>query len=157
MLYIASDHGGYELKRELCKALESKGIRYEDLGCDGLASVDYPDYAKAVCQKVAGEEGSKGVLICGTGVGMSVAANKCRGIRAALVHEEFTARMSRMHNDANVLCLGARVVGSEVAKACLFVWLETKFEGGRHCGRLDKITAIEAEQSDCEKKGSDWI
>lgn len=137
---IVSDHGGYQLKEELKKAFP-----LVDYGTDSEASVDYPDYAKKLGQAVESGEVDLGVAICGTGIGISIALNKMKGIRAALCHDEFTARMARRHNNANVLCIGGRVTGVEVAKALTQVFLDETFEGGRHQTRLDKIKAIEEE------------
>lgn len=137
---IASDHGGYQLKEELKKAFP-----FVDYGTDSEASVDYPDFAKKLGQAVESGEVDLGVAICGTGIGISIVLNKMKGIRAALCHDEFTARMARRHNDANVLCIGGRVTGVEVAKALTQVFLDEAFEGGRHEARLNKIKAIEEE------------
>lgn len=137
---IVSDHGGYQLKEELKKAFS-----LVDYGTDSEVSVDYPDYAKKLGQAVESGEVDLGVAICGTGIGISIALNKMKGIRAALCHDEFTARMARRHNNANVLCIGGRVTGVEVAKALTQVFLDETFEGGRHQTRLDKIKAIEEE------------
>lgn len=141
-LVIGSDHGGFSLKKELVAHLITKGMAIEDVGCYDEKSVDYPDIALKVAEKVAG--GKRGVLVCGTGIGMSIAANKVRGIRAALCHDEFTARMSREHNDANILALGGRVVTSETAIKMLDIWLATAFLGEkeeRHARRVGKIGA----------------
>lgn len=144
MLAIGCDHGGYQLKLELLRHLEERKIPYRDLGCHSEASCDYPDYAGAVCQAVASGECEKGVLLCGTGVGMSIAANKCRGIRAACCSDTFSARYTRRHNDANVLCMGGRVVGPGLGCELLDVFLDTPYDGGeRHDRRLRKIAALE--------------
>ncbi len=143
MIAIASDHGGYELKQLIGQWLAERGLEVTDHGCVDGESVDYPDYAAKVAQDVAAGRAQKGVLVCGTGIGMSIAANKFPGIRATLVHDEFTARMSRMHNDSNVLVLGGRVLGVETAKGILDVWLNTEYEGGRHQRRLDRIGSFE--------------
>lgn len=140
---IASDHAGLAMKTELVAALVELKLEVEDLGPADSASVDYPDYAKKVADAVAGGKASLGVLICGTGIGMSISANKVHGIRAALCHTEFEARMSRAHNDANVLCLGQRVTGNGVARGILEVFVKTAFEGGRHAARVGKMTALE--------------
>lgn len=142
---IASDHAGFKLKTELVGFLKSKGHEVIDLGPYEDAKVDYPDYARLVASKVSHREVDRGVLICGTGLGMSVVANKFKGVRAVVVLNEYMARQSRGHLDANVLCLGARVLGEELAKAVLEVWLEAGFEGGRHTFRLDKLQKIEEE------------
>ena len=140
---IASDHGGYELKEQIKTIMDELNIDYQDLGTNSNDSVDYPDYIVPVTKKVLSKEVDRGILICGTGVGMSIAANKVKGIRAALVHDCFTARATRQHNDSNVLCLGGRNTGLNVAIEIVKVWLETEFEGGRHEKRIDKIKIIE--------------
>lgn len=139
MIAIGCDHGGFELKEQIKTWLAEKNLAVEDMGCQDLQSVDYPDFARKVAEAVSEKKAERGILICGTGIGMSIAANRVQGVRATLVHDGFTARMSRMHNDSNVLCLGARVLGVEIAHDCLEVWLETDFEGDRHQGRLNKI------------------
>jgi ribose 5-phosphate isomerase B len=143
-LVIGSDHGGWELKEEIIKYLKTiKDIELVDYGTVGTDPVDYPDFGKKVAQAVSGKHADRGILICGTGIGMSIVANRYPGVRAALCHDHFTARMSRLHNDANVLVMGERVVGKGVAMEILKAWLETKFEAGRHQKRLDKIQEIE--------------
>jgi ribose 5-phosphate isomerase B len=142
---IASDHAGLELRRELVSALQELRVEVNDVGPTTNASVDYPDFAKAVCKAVAAGEYPYGVLVCGTGIGMSITANKYRGIRAALCTSEFEARMTRAHNDANVLCLGQRVVGAGLARSIVEAFVATPFEGGRHQKRLDKIREAESE------------
>ena len=141
---IASDHAGLELRRELIQALASLGAEVEDLGPATAESVDYPDYARQVARAVGEGRAERGVLVCGTGMGMAITANKYPGIRAALCTDEFVARMSRAHNDANVLCLGQRVVGAGLARSILEAFLHTPFEGGRHQRRLDKIREAES-------------
>ncbi|MBN2896394.1 MAG: ribose 5-phosphate isomerase B [Campylobacterales bacterium] len=141
--YVATDHAGIDLKNFTCKLLESKGHEVVDLGPFDKERVDYPDFAIKVCQSVLAEPGTQGVLICGSGIGMSMAANRHHGIRAALCHDAYTAQMARMHNDANVLCFGERIVGQGVAESIIDAWLSSGFEGGRHCGRVAKIEAIE--------------
>ena len=141
--YAGSDHAGFALKTELVALLRDRGCEVEDLGTTGDASVDYPDYAKAVAERVVAE-GALGLLICGTGNGIAISANKVKGARAAMATESFTARMARMHNDANILVFGARVVGAGVAGDALIAFSEAKFEGGRHQRRIDKMMAIEA-------------
>lgn len=136
---IASDHAGYELKAALVPVLEKLGFAVLDLGATGLQSVDYPDFADALAAAFRAGKAKRGVLVCGTGIGISIAANRHRHIRAGLVHDVTTARMTRLHNDANVLCLGARIIGLDVAKDCLRVFLETDFEGGRHQNRVAKL------------------
>ncbi|WNG35882.1 ribose 5-phosphate isomerase B [Archangium violaceum] len=142
---IASDHAGLELRRELVNVLKELRAEVDDVGPTTNASVDYPDFAKQVCWAVAAGDYTFGVLVCGTGIGMSITANKYRGIRAALCTSEFEARMTRAHNDANVLCLGQRVVGGGLARSILEAFLSTPFEGGRHQKRLDKIREAESE------------
>ena len=141
---LASDHAGYALKEELKKHFDEKGVRYTDCGTNGTASVDYPEFAHRLCAAIAEGKSDLGILVCGTGIGMSMAANKHPGIRAACVSDTFSARMTRMHNDANVLCMGARVVGSGLAMKIVDVFLETPFEGGRHARRVAKIHEIES-------------
>jgi ribose 5-phosphate isomerase B len=136
---IGSDHAGFELKEWLQKTLTNKGVRWEDLGAFGPESVDYPDYAFKVAQAVASGRAVLGLLICGTGVGMSIAANRVPGVRAALCNDLFTARMARAHNNANILTMGSRVVGPGLAQAILEIFLETSFEGGRHLRRIKKM------------------
>ena len=136
---IASDHGGLLLKQQICEFLTENSYEFIDLGPDTEESVDYPDYAKKLIIDLKVGKGSKGILICGTGIGMSIAANRYNGIRAALCTTEFMAKMSRAHNDSNVLVLGGRVIGIEVAKEMVKYWLETPFEGDRHNRRLNKI------------------
>ena len=137
---IASDHGGFELKAVLVAELKSAGIPVIDLGTMGPESVDYPDFADALAKAIADGKAARGVLLCGTGIGVSMVANRHRGIRAAVCRDVTDARLARQHNDANVLCLGGRVTGSEVAKDCLRTFLSTEFEGGgRHTRRLAKF------------------
>lgn len=143
MLVIGSDHGGFLLKQEIKKHLEEKGVDFVDVGCYDENSVDYPDVAKAACDKITSGECDIGILICGTGIGMSLVANKVAGIRCVVCSEPYSAQLSRMHNDTNMLALGARVVGTELAKMIARIWLQTAFEGGRHQNRVDMITAIE--------------
>jgi ribose 5-phosphate isomerase B len=143
---IASDHGGFELKEVLKAFLASLSVEVTDLGTISEASVDYPDFGIQVSERVSKGEVERGVLICGSGIGMSVVANKFPRVRAALVHDLFSARLSREHNDANILVLGGRLVGKDLAKEIVRVWLETPFTGGRHQKRLDKITALEKEK-----------
>jgi ribose 5-phosphate isomerase B len=142
--FAGSDHAGLALRRQLVEVLRALGDEVEDLGTDAEASVDYPDYGAAVGRAVAGAGGdARGLVVCGTGIGITIAANKVPGVRAALVHDEFTARMARQHNDANVVGLGARVVGPGVAEAALRAFRDAAFEGGRHQGRVAKISALE--------------
>ena len=137
---IANDHAGTELKRILAAELAGRGIAVVDLGTDGSQSVDYPDYAKAMAEALADGRAGRGVLVCGTGIGIAMAANRYRHLRAAPVHDVSTARLAREHNDANVLALGARFIGAELAKECLAVFLDTPFGGGRHVGRVAKMS-----------------
>lgn len=140
---LASDHGGINIRKEIANLLEELKIEYVDFGCDCSTSVDYPDYALPVAEKVASGEFERGILICGTGIGMSIAANKVKGIRAALVHDTFSARATRAHNDTNILTMGERVIGPGLAREIAQVWLTGEFEGGRHATRIGKITDIE--------------
>ncbi len=143
-LYIASDHAGFAVKDFVKELFEKRGYEVVDLGPQSADRVDYPDFAKKVAEAVASNEGSQGVLICGTGIGMSIAANKVKGIRAAEVHDYYTAQMARAHNDANVLCFGERVVGKGVIESIVEAWCTTEFEGGRHAQRVAKIMALES-------------
>ncbi|HJE20311.1 MAG TPA: ribose 5-phosphate isomerase B [Aliicoccus persicus] len=136
---IASDHGGFNLKREIVRYLEDKGIDYEDFGTDSSDSVDYPDFARPLSEKVKNGEFDRGILICGTGIGMSIAANRISGVRCALVHDTFSAKATREHNNSNVLAMGERVIGVGLALEIVDVWLNTEFEGGRHERRVNKI------------------
>ena len=142
---IGSDHGAVHLKEELKNLMEEMGIAYEDVGTHSEASVDYPDIAVEVAKRVTRGEAQRGIVLCGTGIGISIAANKCDGIRAALCHDVYSARMSREHNDANVLAMGERVIGFGPAREVARVWLTTDFsEGERHVRRVAKIGALEA-------------
>ena len=143
MIALGCDHGGYELMQEVKAHLEKRGLEYKDFGCNGTESVDYPVYGKKVAQAIQSGECEKGILICGTGLGISLAANKVKGIRACVCSEPFTAKMSRAHNDCNVLAFGARVVGGELAKMIVDTWINTEFEGGRHQRRVDMLMEIE--------------
>lgn len=147
MLAIGADHGGIHLKEVVIRCLEQHQIPFVDVGTNGEASVDYPDFAAKVASGVANGDFERGILICGTGIGMSIAANKFYGVRAALCHNTFTARMSRAHNDANILVLGERVTGTGVAEEIVNVWLETPFEGGRHARRVEKIHLHENQEA----------
>jgi ribose 5-phosphate isomerase B len=140
-IIIGSDHAGFALKVVLVPFLTKVGHTVTDLGPNDTTSVDYPDYAKAVCRQVLADPGAFGILICGTGLGMSMAANRMPGIRAAVCVNEYLARMARRHNNANVLCLGERVVGQGLASSIVEVFLATAFEGGRHQRRVDGIEA----------------
>ena len=136
---IGADHGGYSLKEILIEDLKSSGYDLEDFGTYSTDSVDYPDFSQKVCNQVTQGQADLGILICGTGIGMSIAANKHQGIRAALCGDVYSAKLTRQHNNSNVLCLGARVIGDELAKMIVHTWLDAEFEGGRHQGRLDKL------------------
>lgn len=140
-LAIGSDHGGFALKEVVLAYLKKLGHDIHDVGCFANESVDYPGFADLVCEQVTKGEVDKGILICGTGIGMSMAANKHTGIRAALCSEQYTARMSREHNDANILCMGERVTGPGVAEEIVRTWLSTPFEGGRHQRRIQLFSA----------------
>jgi ribose 5-phosphate isomerase B len=143
LVALGADHAGWELKEHLKGWLIAQGHQVVDFGTQAPQSVDYPDYALAVGEAVTRGEAERGLLVCGTGIGMAIAANKVVGIRAAACTDTFSARMSREHNDANVLALGARLTGRETALEILRVWLETAFAGGRHLGRLGKIADLE--------------
>ncbi|MEK8131675.1 ribose 5-phosphate isomerase B [Paenibacillus filicis] len=141
---MGADHAGYRLKDELKPFIESLGHEVVDYGCNCADSVDYPDYALKVCEEVVSGGADKGILICGTGIGMTIAANKVPGIRCALVNDLFSAKATREHNDSNVLSLGERVVGPGVAQEIVKIWLETEFSNGeRHLGRIGKVKALE--------------
>ena len=140
---IASDHGGFELKQKIIELLRTLNVSYEDFGSYTADSVDYPDYAFLVGSKVANNDFDRGILICGTGVGISIAANKVKGVRCALVHDVFTAQATRQHNDSNVLAMGGRVIGDELALLIVKIWLEVDFIGGHHSARIDKISEYE--------------
>ncbi|MEW6523174.1 MAG: ribose 5-phosphate isomerase B [Bacillota bacterium] len=142
-LVMGSDHGGYRLKEELKAYLSGRNLEVTDVGTGSEDAVDYPGLALVVAEGVASGEYDRGILVCGTGVGMCMAANKVPGVRAALCHDVFSARASRAHNDANVLTLGARVIGPGLARAIVDVWLEQAFEGGRHARRVEQIRAID--------------
>jgi ribose 5-phosphate isomerase B len=137
---IASDHAGYPLKTALVSVLKKLGFAVLDLGTTGIESVDYPDFANALAATMRAGEAQRGVLVCGTGIGISIAANRHPELRAALCHDSLTARLARQHNDANVLCLGARVIGSDTARDCVEAFFTTAFEGGRHAARVAKLS-----------------
>lgn len=139
---LAADHGGFELKEKVKAHLRQKGIEVLDLGCNSEESVDYPNYGKACGEAVMRGDAEKGVVICGTGIGISIAANKVKGIRCALCTSTFMAEMSRKHNNANMLALGGRILEPELALAILDVWLTTEFEGGRHQRRVDLLDSM---------------
>ena len=140
---IASDHAGLELKEDIKTFLKEKGVDVLDMGTNGNESVDYPDYGIPVAEKVSRGELNKGILICGTGIGMSIVANKFANVRAALVNDVYSATMAKDHNDANILVIGGRIAGKGLAREMVKAWLEAKFEGGRHQKRLNKIKEIE--------------
>ncbi|MGM9944122.1 MAG: ribose 5-phosphate isomerase B [Lysinibacillus sp.] len=140
---ISSDHGGNNLRREIMELLDELHISYEDFGPQTNDSVDYPDYARPVAEGVASGKFDRGILICGTGIGISIAANKFKGIRCALVHDVFSAKATRCHNDSNVLAMGERVIGPGLAREIVTTWLNTDFEGGRHIRRVEKIAELE--------------
>lgn len=142
MIVIGCDHGGYELKQVVIKFLNEREIRFDDFGCNG-ETIDYPDMAEKVCAKVVDKTYEKAILICGTGIGFSMAANKIDGIRAALCSDPFSAKFTRLHNDANVICLGGRTIGPGIACDMVDVFLNTGFEGGRHATRVDKMMRLE--------------
>ncbi|MEG0615188.1 MAG: ribose 5-phosphate isomerase B [Oscillospiraceae bacterium] len=145
MLIIGCDHAGYALKCEVIKFLDEIGEKYDDFGCNGERA-EYPLIAKSVCDAVISGKSPKAILICGTGIGISMAANKVKGIRAAVCSDTYTAKFTRLHNDANVLCMGGRVIGAGVACEIVDMFLKTEFEGGRHQARIDMIEKIENEQ-----------
>ena len=141
---IGSDHGGYNLKEEIKNLLTEKNIKFQDFGTHSAEAIDYPDIARTVCEVVVSGEYTRGILICGTGIGIGIAANKIKGIRAALCHDVFSAQMTREHNDANVLTMGERVIGPGLARMIVSTWLATEFVGGRHARRVEKIAQLEA-------------
>ncbi len=143
MFLIASDHGGLPMKERIVDCLRQRGIEVRDLGTTNDDSVDYPDFGEKVARAVSRGEAEKGILVCGTGIGMSIVANKFPGVRAALIWDEFTAQMAKEHNNANIVVLGGRVQTSELACRMIGIWLDGVFEGGRHQQRLDKIARIE--------------
>jgi ribose 5-phosphate isomerase B len=143
-IVTGSDHAGFTLKQELIAWLETQGHEVLDKGTAVAERCDYPDYARPVAQAVVEGEADWGLLVCGTGIGMAMCANKVKGIRAAVVSDAFSARATRLHNDANVLCMGERVVGGGLAKEIVGAWLDAAYEGGRHQGRIDKMMAIES-------------
>lgn len=145
MIAIGNDHAGYALKKEILQFLDTKGIAYKDFGCFEGEACDYPLVAKKTCDAVISGECERAILVCGTGIGISIAANKVKGIRAAACSDYFSAKYTRLHNDANALCLGGRVVGAGLACELVEVFLTTEFEGGRHARRVDLITQIENE------------
>ncbi len=150
MIALGCDHGGLNIKNAVINYLKDKGIEYKDYGCYTSESVDYPVYAYKVASAVAGGEAELGILCCGTGIGISMAANKVKGIRAAVVGNEFSAEMTRRHNDSNILCMGGRVTTEEEAVKYADIFLNTPFEGGRHTKRVDMITDIENDKFNLE-------
>lgn len=147
MIALGADHGGFELKEAIKKELEEKGIEYKDLGVYSKESVDYPIYALAVAESIVNKECERGIICCGTGIGVSMVANKVPGIRAAVVGDVFSARATKQHNNANIICLGARTTGEGLALLIVEEWLNAKFEGGRHQNRIDMITEVEKKYS----------
>jgi ribose 5-phosphate isomerase B len=145
MIAVGSDHGGLALKDEIKNLLKERGIPFEDCGTDNGDSVDYPDFGEKVARQVSSGVAEKGILVCGTGIGMSIVANKFPHVRAALVTDPFMAQMAKEHNNANILVLGGRVLNESEAREMVAIWLDATFEGGRHQGRLDKIAVIEEE------------
>ncbi len=143
MIALASDHAGFELKEKVAAYLKERGTEFVDLGTYSSTSVNYPDYAEKLCNEILSGKAKKGILVCGTGIGMSMAANKFKGIRAAVCSEVFSARLTRQHNDANVICFGARVIGEGTAMDIVDAFLDTEFEGGKHKTRIDMISALE--------------
>ena len=143
MVVLGCDHGGYEIKEEIKKHFDENKIEYRDFGTNGPDSVDYPKFAKSVAESVASNKGQVGILICGTGIGISIAANKVKGIRAALCHNSHYAELARKHNNANILCLGGRELDKNEAIDIVNMFLKTEFEGGRHEKRLAQITYLE--------------
>ena len=143
MIAIGSDHGGFELKNHVLRHLENSGYDVKDYGVFNEESVDYPDCAKPVCEAIQSGEAECGILVCGTGIGISIAANKYKGIRAALCGDVYSAKMAKEHNNANIICMGGRVIGRELAFMITDIWLNSEFQGGRHSGRIEKIHAPE--------------
>jgi len=150
---LGADHAGYELKDKIRQHLEQKGIQVQDEGTNSAESVDYPDYARLVAHDVSQNRADRGILVCGSGIGMAMSANKIAGIRAANVSSQYEAQMSREHNDANVLALGARILKSEDALQIVDTWLATAFAGGRHQRRVEKMAAIQREESQTPAPG----
>lgn len=142
-IILSSDHGGVNIRKEIANLLEEMEIEYEDVGCNCEGSVDYPDFAFPAAERVAKGEFDFGILICGTGIGMSISANKVKGIRCALVHDVFSAKMTRAHNNANMIAMGERVIGPGLAREIVKAFLESEFEGGRHENRVNKIMEYE--------------
>ena len=151
-ILIASDHAGFDGKEAVKKTLDELGVEYEDLGTVSSDSVDYPDYAERVAKGVAGGQAERGILVCGSGIGMQIAANKIPGVRAALAWSEETAELARRHNDANIVAVGARTTPQETINRIIHVFLTTNFEGGRHQLRIEKIRKLEEENMDFKEK-----
>lgn len=145
MIALACDHGGLELKEEIKRHLDGRGLAYRDFGTNSKESCDYTDYAAPAAKAVASGECTRGILVCTTGIGVSITANKVKGVRCALLSDLMSARLTRQHNDTNMMALGAGVVGTKLALEIVDTWLNTEFEGGRHQRRVDKITALERE------------
>ena len=143
MLAIGSDHGGFELKCHIIEHLKEIGVEYKDFGTYDEGSVDYPDIAEKVGKSVVSGESENGILICGTGIGISIAANKIKGVRAALCHDVYSAKMTKQHNNSNIICMGGRVIGRELAFMIVDTWLGEEFQGGRHADRVAKIHKLE--------------
>lgn len=143
MISIGCDHGGLELKNSIIEHLKARGTEYTDRGTYTAESIDYPDIAEKVAKDITDGYAELGILVCGTGIGMSMAANKIKGIRAAVCGDHYSVKYTRMHNDANILCLGGRVTGAGIADELVDIFLDTKFEGGRHARRVEKIAALE--------------
>lgn len=140
---ITADHAGMTIRNEIKHLLEEMNIEYEDTGCSCETSVDYPDYALPAAERVASGEFDRGIFICGTGIGMSISANKVKGIRCALTHDVYSAKLTRQHNDSNAIALGERVIGPGLAREIVETWLKTDFDGGRHANRIGKLTTYE--------------
>ncbi|WP_164667571.1 ribose 5-phosphate isomerase B [Virgibacillus doumboii] len=143
---LTADHAGMTIRNEVKNLLDEMNIEYEDTGCSCETSVDYPDYALPAAERVANGEFNRGIFICGTGIGMSISANKVKGVRCALVHDVYSAQLTRQHNDSNVLAMGERVIGPGPAREIAKAWLETEFDGGRHANRIGKVTEYESKE-----------
>ncbi|HUS38796.1 MAG: ribose 5-phosphate isomerase B [Pirellulales bacterium] len=146
---VGSDHRGFNVKRQICELLEKMGHEVEDVGVESTDSADYPDIAAIVGKKISEGKADRGILICGTGIGMTIAANKFAGVRAAPCHDDITAEMSRRHNDLNVLCLSADLLGGKLIDRMVEIWLNTDFEGGRHARRVEKISDLDKKLGSC--------
>lgn len=155
MIALGSDHVGIELKEKIIEYLDEEGIKFKDYGCFTNERVDYPKYGLAVANAITNKECEKGIVFCGTGVGISIAANKIRGIRAVVCSEPYSAKLSKEHNNTNILSMGARVVGYELAKMIVSEWLNAKFEGGRHQNRIDMITQSEQSKKDVKENNGE--